>query len=126
MGGGVLRSRRVLLGPSHWRAVGQDRVPSPSHDVVLLRGSRLRVDVCHDCPCGGWGGGAERVPAIRGRFCGEGSPLWCKGGSPVALQVGGEVDGMRLCGEEGKRAVARTSDHDCCVFVACLRVCKSC
>ena len=28
----------VLVGPSHRRAVGQDRVPSPSHDVVLLRG----------------------------------------------------------------------------------------
>ena len=28
----------VLVGPSHRRAVGQDRVPSPSHDVMLLRG----------------------------------------------------------------------------------------
>ena len=37
----------VLVGPSHRRAVGQDRVPSPSHDVMLLRGG------------GGWGGGGE-------------------------------------------------------------------
>ena len=28
----------VLVGPSHRRAVGQDQVPSPSHDVVLLLG----------------------------------------------------------------------------------------
>ncbi|KAL5506626.1 hypothetical protein EMCRGX_G008315 [Ephydatia muelleri] len=32
----------VLVGPSQGRAVGQDRVPSPSHDVMLLQGSRLQ------------------------------------------------------------------------------------
>ena len=43
------------MGPSHRRAVGQDRVPSPSHDVMLLQGGRggggrggwILVDVCH-------------------------------------------------------------------------------
>ena len=28
----------VLVGPSHRRAVGQYRVPSPSHDIMLLLG----------------------------------------------------------------------------------------
>ena len=37
----------VLVGPSHRRAVGQDRVPSPSHDVMLL-----------------WGGGGGRAPLM--------------------------------------------------------------
>ncbi|KAL5506640.1 hypothetical protein EMCRGX_G008340 [Ephydatia muelleri] len=32
----------VLVGPSQGRAVGQDRVPSPLHDVMLLQGSRLQ------------------------------------------------------------------------------------
>ena len=57
----------VLVGPSHRRAVGKDRVPSPSHDV-LLRGSRLQVDVCHDRLHGGRGGGAELVPAVGDCF----------------------------------------------------------
>ena len=41
------------MGPSHRRAVGQDRVSSPSHDVMLLQGGRVGgvptflVDVCH-------------------------------------------------------------------------------
>ncbi|KAL5506738.1 hypothetical protein EMCRGX_G008473 [Ephydatia muelleri] len=34
----------VLVGPSHRRAVGQDQVPSPSHDVILLLGDLLPVE----------------------------------------------------------------------------------
>ena len=31
---GLFGATIVLVGPSHRRAVGQDRVPSPSHDVM--------------------------------------------------------------------------------------------
>eukprot|EP00731_Ephydatia_muelleri_P003977 Em0002g153a len=35
---GLFGATIVLVGPSHRRAVGQDRIPSPSHDVILLLG----------------------------------------------------------------------------------------
>ena len=38
---GLFGATIVLVGPSHRRAVGQYQVPSPSHDVLLLQGSRL-------------------------------------------------------------------------------------
>ena len=43
---GLFGATIVLVGPSHGIAVGQHRVPSPSHDVVLLLG-----------------GGGERAPS---------------------------------------------------------------
>ena len=39
---GLFGATIVLVRPSHRRAVGQHRVPSPSHDVVLLLGGRGR------------------------------------------------------------------------------------
>ena len=49
------------MGPGHRRAVGQDRVPSPSHDVLLLQGGRVG---------GGRGGG------FSGGFSGGGWGAW--------------------------------------------------
>ena len=88
----------VLVGPSHGRDVDQDRVPSPLHEVVLHRVSRIRVDVCHDRLCGGWGGGAE--------YTLSGTVLVVK---EVPTGVRGfslDPSSMRQCGEEGERVVA--------------------
>ena len=45
---GLFGATIVLVGPSHGIAIGQHRVPSPSHDVVLLLG----------------GGGGGRAPLM--------------------------------------------------------------
>ena len=38
---GLFGATIVLVGPGRRRAVGQDRVSSPSHDVMLLQGGRV-------------------------------------------------------------------------------------
>ena len=62
----MARFFRGTVGPHHRRAVDQDRVPSPLHN---LRGSGLRY-VCHDSSHGGW---LSEYPLSEGRFRGEGS-----------------------------------------------------
>ena len=49
---GLFGATIVLVGPSHRRTVGQHQVPSPSHDVMLLRG----------VGGGGGGGGGGEEP----------------------------------------------------------------